>query len=62
MDMVYPIEKLEDLANLFKNTSYSKPSEFFYNITDKTIKEYDQTGYTLKVRNIIHRIQIMVLI
>ena len=49
MGMVYPIEKLEDLGNLFKNSSYSKPSNFFYNLKDQTVKKYTPTGYVLEV-------------
>jgi len=49
MSMVYPIETLEDVANLFINTSYSKPSNFFYNLKDQTVKKYVPSGYTLEV-------------
>lgn len=49
MGMVYPIETVEDLANLFKNTSYAKPSNFFYNVNDYTVKKYEPKGYILEV-------------
>lgn len=50
MGMVFPIESVEDLAHLFKNTSYVKPSNFFYNVDDQTVKRYEPTGYIVEVR------------
>ena len=49
MGMVFPIETLEDLANLFKNTSYAEPSNFFYNINDSTVKKYEPSGHIIEV-------------
>jgi hypothetical protein len=49
MGMVYPIESVQDLANLFKNTSYAKPSNFFYNINDNTVKKYLPEGHIIEV-------------
>jgi len=55
MSMVYPIETLEDLGNLFRNTSYSKPSNFFYNLKDQTVKKYIPDGYMIEVSALIIR-------
>ena len=61
MGMVFPLESLEDVANLMKNTSYGTPSKFFYCIEKEKVKKYfpegsileeDGEGYTLKLRKI----------
>ena len=49
MSMIFQIENLEDLGYLFINTSYSKPSNFFYNLKDQTVKKYIPSGYMLEV-------------
>lgn len=49
MGMVYPIETVEDLAHLFKNTSYAKPSNFFYDLDNQTVKRYEPSGYIVEV-------------
>ena len=48
MGMVFPIESVGDLAQLFKNTSYAKPSNFFYNIKDMTVKKYEPRGFVVE--------------
>ena len=50
MGMVFPIETVEDLGHLFKNTSYSNPSNFFYNLEDLTVKKYEPRGSVIEVR------------
>ena len=49
MAMIFPVEELYDLGYLFKNTSYGKPSDFFYDLKDQTVKKYRPLGFHLKV-------------
>lgn len=49
MSMVFPIESVEDLAYLFKHTSYSQPSNFFYSLEDQTVKRYEPRGLVVEV-------------
>ena len=46
--MVYPIETMGDLGNLFKKTSYGFPSRFFFSPKERQIKQFIPDGYSLE--------------
>jgi hypothetical protein len=51
MRMIYPIETLNDLFYLLTQTSYAKPSNFFFDIDKNCSKKYQANGYILEEDN-----------